>query len=85
MLLPRSQSAIPAIARLVEENRSAAIASGTVASNCGIGSRSLNREVKAFERLQMVRGRISSCFGPNAGCIVTLSCGTQQPPTPILS
>ncbi len=34
-----------------------------VALNCGIGSSSLNADVNAFERLQMVRGRNSSYFG----------------------
>jgi hypothetical protein len=33
-----------------------------------------------FERL-----RVAVHNGSNAGCIVTLSCGAQQPPTPILS
>jgi hypothetical protein len=34
-----------------------------VALNCGFGSRSFNAaEVKAFERLQLVRGRIPSYF-----------------------
>src|SRR5258708_7759394 len=34
-----------------------------VALNCGMGSSSLNAEVNAFERLQIVRGRNSSYFG----------------------
>ena len=34
-----------------------------VALNCGMGSSSLNAEVNAFERLQIVRGRTSSYFG----------------------
>src|SRR5713101_8248775 len=34
-----------------------------VALNCGMGSSSLNAEVNAFERLQIVRGRKSSYFG----------------------
>jgi len=34
-----------------------------VALNCGTGSSSLNAEVNAFERLQIVRGRNSSYFG----------------------
>jgi hypothetical protein len=29
--------------------------------------------------------RVAVHNGSNAGCIVTLSCGAQQPPTPILS
>jgi hypothetical protein len=33
-----------------------------VALNCGMGSSSLNADVKAFERLQIVRGRNSSYF-----------------------
>jgi hypothetical protein len=34
-----------------------------VALNCGIGSSSLNADVKAFERLQIVRAQNSSYFG----------------------
>jgi hypothetical protein len=34
-----------------------------VALNCGIGSNSLNAEVKALGRLQIVPGRKSSYFG----------------------
>jgi hypothetical protein len=34
-----------------------------VALNCGIGSSSLNAEVKALERLQIVRDRNSSYLG----------------------
>ena len=43
------------------------IASADVAPNCGIGYRPLNGEVNAFERLQTVHGRISSCFARNNG------------------
>src|SRR6202008_3416839 len=34
-----------------------------VALNCGMGSSSLNAEVNAFDRLQIVRGRNSSYLG----------------------
>jgi hypothetical protein len=34
-----------------------------VTLNCGMGSSSLNAEVNALERLQLVRVRNSSCFG----------------------
>jgi hypothetical protein len=34
-----------------------------VALNCGIGSSSLNADVKALESAHIVRGANSSCFG----------------------
>lgn len=54
-----------------------------VALNCGMGSSSLNADVNALERLQIVRGRNSSYFGSNAECIVTQSCAAQQTSIPI--
>jgi hypothetical protein len=51
--------------------------------NCGIGSSSLKAEVKAFDRLQIVRDRNSSYFGSNAEGIVTRSCVAELPAIPI--
>src|SRR5229473_1851262 len=46
-----------------------------VALNCGMGSSSLNAEVNAFERLQIVRGRNSSYFGwKYRSCTVRARC-----------
>src|SRR5260370_13710604 len=46
-----------------------------VALNCGMGSSSLNAEVNAFERLQIVRGRNSSYFGSKyRSCTVRARC-----------
>jgi hypothetical protein len=46
-----------------------------VALNCGIGSNSLNAEVKALERLQIVRGRNSSYLGSKyRSCTVRARC-----------
>ena len=50
-----------------------------VALNCGMGSSSLNADVNAFERLQMVRVRNSSYVGSNAVCIVTRSLLPDSP------
>ena len=44
-------------------DRSRKPASLAVARNCGIGSSCLNADVKAFERLHIVRGWNSSCCG----------------------
>src|SRR5216683_3329779 len=46
-----------------------------VALNCGMGSSSLNADVNAFERLQIVRGRNSSYFGwKYRSCTVRARC-----------
>src|SRR6266851_1176099 len=49
--------------------------SSAVALNCGIGSSSLNADVNALERLQIVRGRNSSYFGSKyRSCTVRARC-----------
>src|SRR5258708_15299084 len=46
-----------------------------VALNCGTGSSSLNADVNALERLQIVRGRNSSYFGSKyRSCTVRTRC-----------
>jgi Zinc-binding dehydrogenase len=66
-----------------EKRRSRNSPSLAVALNWGIGSSSWKAEVKALERLQIVRDRNSLYFGSNAVCIVTRSCAAHQTPIPI--
>jgi hypothetical protein len=63
--VPKGQSAdtAPQARTIVRTGASRNSPSFAVALNCGTGSSSLNAEVNALERLQMVRGRNSSYFG----------------------
>ena len=59
----RSAGTAPLARRFVRTGLPGISPSLAVALNCGMGSSSLNAEVKVLERLQIVRDRNSSYFG----------------------